>query len=256
MNERADIIAQIRADRDARTKGSTARLENYGFKVYSQSDEDGIIHEIFRRIGTTNKVFVEFGAEVGLETNCRLLLEEGWSGLWIEGNPEYAGSLRWTFRNELASGQLKFTSAYVDRDNINALIAESGITGAIDFLSVDIDSNDYHVFDAISVISPRVLCIEHCAERGPEAEWIMDYDPGFRRVGGQHTGASITSMTKLANLKGYELVGCGLYSPNGFYVQRDLAKASFEGPFTPAALFNPKVYDKIVSFPAGRNLFG
>ena len=36
------------------------RVEKNGFKVYSQNDEDGIIHEIFNRIGTTNKVFIEF----------------------------------------------------------------------------------------------------------------------------------------------------------------------------------------------------
>ena len=30
-------------------------LENYGYRVYSQNDEDGIINEIFKLIGTTNK---------------------------------------------------------------------------------------------------------------------------------------------------------------------------------------------------------
>ena len=35
-------------------------LEYYGFKVYSQNDEDGIIEEIFNRIGTTNKIFIEW----------------------------------------------------------------------------------------------------------------------------------------------------------------------------------------------------
>src|SRR5262245_40537087 len=43
------------------------RLLRYGFKVYSQNDEDGIIQEIFRRIGSSNRTFVEFGAGDGLE---------------------------------------------------------------------------------------------------------------------------------------------------------------------------------------------
>jgi len=57
------------------------RLLRCGFKVYSQNDEDGIIQEIFKRIGTTNRTFVEFGVETGVETNTTKLLLEGWRGL-------------------------------------------------------------------------------------------------------------------------------------------------------------------------------
>jgi len=233
-----------------RTRGNLRRLEWYGWKVYSQSDEDGIIAEIFRRIGTTNKVFVEFGAEVGTETNARLLLERGWSGLWIEGIPAYAGSIRWTFRDELAAGRLRFVSEYVDRDNINGLISGAGISGEIDFLSIDIDGNDYHVFEAIEVVRPRVLCLEHNPGYPPPADWIMPHDPLHRWIPGAGThGASITALTRLARRKGYELVGCGLYSPNGFYVRADLLAGLFSPPFTPARYFNPVLYEKIVSFP-------
>ena len=45
------------------------RLLRFGFKVYSQNEEDGIINEIFQRIGTTNKTFVEIGVGNGLENN-------------------------------------------------------------------------------------------------------------------------------------------------------------------------------------------
>ena len=61
------------------------RLVRHGFKVYSQSDEDGIIQEIFNRIGATNCTFIEFGVETGIECNSVKLLVEGWNGLWIEG---------------------------------------------------------------------------------------------------------------------------------------------------------------------------
>lgn len=64
-------------------------LEQYGYKVYSQNDEDGIISEIFNRIGVTNKIFVEFGVQDGLESNCHYLIHKGWSGLWIEGDSDY-----------------------------------------------------------------------------------------------------------------------------------------------------------------------
>src|SRR5213595_496662 len=68
------------------------RLLRYGYKVYSQNDEDGIIAEIFRRIGTTDRRFVEFGVETGIQCNSVKLLVEGWQRLWIEANPQSAGA--------------------------------------------------------------------------------------------------------------------------------------------------------------------
>ena len=58
----------------------------YGYKMYSQGDEDGIINEIFNRIGETNKIFVEFGSGNGLAGNTLALLFKNWSGLWIDGS--------------------------------------------------------------------------------------------------------------------------------------------------------------------------
>ncbi len=60
------------------------RLERHGQKISSQNDEDGIVLEIFRRIGTTNKRFVEIGVGNGFENNTYALLQQGWSGTWVE----------------------------------------------------------------------------------------------------------------------------------------------------------------------------
>jgi hypothetical protein len=240
------------AYRWARTRGNPRRLEWYGSKTYSQSDEDGIVAEIFRRIGTTNKVFVEFGAEAGSENNTRLLLTRGWSGLWIEGNPSYAAGVQQVFRNEITTGRLRFVSDYVDRDNINLLIADAGFFGEIDFLSIDIDGNDYHVFEAINVVHPRVVCLEHNHSYAPPVDWVMPYDSSYRwnpASGVADYGASITAMTRLAHQKGYVLVGCGLYSPNGSYVRSDQLKGRFSAPHTPQRLFNPLRYEKVATFP-------
>lgn len=246
----------LEQDRMRRTGGDRTRLEWYGAKLFSQSDEDGIIAEIFRRIGTTNRVFVEFGAEIGTENNTRALLEAGWTGLWIEGNPDYVGSIKWNFRDRIRKGALRFVDRYVTRENINRLIGRpkfwggAGIRGEIDFLSIDIDGNDYHVFEAINVVNPRVVCLEHNHCHAPGAEYIMSYDPNYRWGAGRTDfGASLTSMAQLAGRKGYTLVGCALYGANGFYVRNDLIEGRFEGPFTPERLFNPLDYEKVVAFP-------
>ena len=261
----SSVIEQVLADRRRVTGGDPLRLEHFGFKVYSQSDEDGIIAEIFRRIGVTNRVFVEFGAETGMENNSRLLLEQGWTGLWIEGNPDYAGAINWRYHDELANGRLKFIERYVDRENINDLIRSAGLSGKIDFLSIDIDSNDYHVFETIEAIQPRVVCLEHNHEFPPPAEWVMPYNPAYRwgpASGKADYGASICALNRLAQRKGYRLVGCGLYSANGFYVSSRLVQGRwpwspprFEQPLDPARFFNPLRYEMIVNFPFGRDIW-
>lgn len=68
-------------------------MAGYGYKVYSQFDEDGIINEIFKRIGTTNKIFIEFGVGDGTENNTIYLLLKGWSGLWIEGSKNFVDKI-------------------------------------------------------------------------------------------------------------------------------------------------------------------
>ncbi|WP_198375819.1 FkbM family methyltransferase [Neoroseomonas rubea] len=244
--------AELFERRMARTGGDRSRLEWSGYKVYSQSDEDGIIDEIFRRIGAPNRTFVEFGCEVGLENNTRYLLEQGWRGLWMEGYPEYAGAIRASFFADLESGRLALRPTYVNRRNINDLIRDAGLSGEIDFLSIDIDGNDYHVFEAIDVISPRLVCLEHNHSFRKGEEWVMPYDEDYRwdpAAGRADYGASLASMAALAARKGYTLVGCGLVSPNGFYVRSDLVGDHFAGPFTAERFFNPIDVDAVLRYP-------
>lgn len=243
---------ELHTRRMARTGGDRSRLEWSGYKVYSQSDEDGIIDEIFRRIGIRHRTFVEFGCEVGLENNTRYLLEQGWRGLWMEGWPAYVPAVRANFHGEIASGRLVFRDTYVNRRNVNDLIRDAGLSGEIDILSIDIDSNDYHVFESLEIINPRLVCLEHNHTFHDEEEWVMPYNEDYRwdpNSGIADYGASLTSLTSLAARKGYTLVGCGLVSPNGFYVRSDLVGHLFEGPFTASRFFNPLDADAVFRFP-------
>ena len=52
-------------------------LAPHGFKVYSQAEEDGYIHEIFRSIGTGHSSFSEIGISQGRERNTRFLVRFG-----------------------------------------------------------------------------------------------------------------------------------------------------------------------------------
>jgi DNA-binding protein H-NS len=251
MSDKFLSSQQIETDRHLHAGDDPRRLEHFGYKVFSQADEDGIIEEIFKRIGTTNKIFVEFGVEIGEENNTRYLLEQGWTGLWIESFSYYAEEIRQRRVQEIAEGRLKFIEAKATAENINNLIESVGITDEIDLLSVDIDSNDYQVYEAISVINPRVLCIEHNPAYPPPEHYIMPYNPDYRwDYKDGSFGASIKSLEELANRKGMVLVGCGLYSPNGFYVRQDLVNSAlFSPPFSCERFFNIPDIDKILGFP-------
>ena len=124
-------------------------LDGFGYKVFSQNDEDGIINEIFTRIGTTNKKFIEFGVQDGIECNSHLLLDTGWSGLWIDGNKDDCNKIKTFFKTSLEDKKLAILNDFITKDNINELFAKAEFQGEIDFLSIDIDGNDWHVLEAI-----------------------------------------------------------------------------------------------------------
>lgn len=219
-------------------------LERYGFKVYSQNDEDGIIEEIFNRIGTTNKIFVEFGVGNGLECNSHYLLHKGWRGVWLEGSEKNVKEMAEKFSHVIASGKLNGGRAFITRKNINDLISGSGTAGIIDLLSIDVDGNDYHIWQAINVVQPRVVIIEYNAKFPPNHEWVMPYKENHAWDGTDCHGASLKALEILGRQLGYQLVGTNLSGVNAFFVQQELAKNLFLEPATAEELYNPARYFK------------
>ena len=217
----------------------TKRLERHGFRSFSQNDEDGILQEIFRRIGTANRTFVEFGVQDGLQNNTRLLLYQGWRGLWIEADERAHRKLSGAFATEIAAGQLQALRTFVTAQNISGLI-ESARLGELDLLSIDVDGNDYWIWDAIG-IKPRVIVIEYNAKFRPPTKWVMQYNPEHRWDYTDYQGASLESLNALARQKGYTLVGCCLAGVNAFFVRDDLVQGHFAEPDV-AALYNPPRY--------------
>lgn len=219
-------------------------LEGYNYKVYSQNGEDGIIAEIFRRIGTGSKRFVEFGVQNGLECNSHLLLLKNWGGMWIEGREASCADLRIRFEAVLREGRLKLINSFVTAENIDALITTHAGTD-IDFLSIDIDGNDYWIWKEIISISPRVVCIEYNGKFPPDLDWKQNYDPDFIWDGSDWHGASLKALEKLGREKGYTLVATDLAGVNAFFVRDDLVGGLFPMPHTAEDLFNPLRFNVI-----------
>jgi hypothetical protein len=198
------------------------------FSVFSQFGEDGIIQHLIRHVPIEHDTFVEFGVEDYREANTRfLLVKDNWRGLVIDGGTSHVDFLR-------ASGlawrhEIDATSAFIDRDNIDGLIAAAGIAGDIGLLSIDLDGNDYWVLDRIESVSPSILIVEYNSVLGPEHAVSVPYDPGFVRADAHwsylYWGASLAALTHAANRKGYALVAGNAAGNNAFFVRRDVLGA-------------------------------
>ncbi len=218
------------------------RLEHFECSVFSQNGEDGIIAEIFRRIGTDTKTFIEIGVEVGKQCNTRLLLMDDWKGLWIEGNEEYCAKIYDNCREYIDNKQLTVKNAFVTRTNIDLLIADY-MRGDIDLLSIDIDGNDYYVLSEIQAVTPRVIITEYNANFPPPYRFVIAYDDKFIWKGDDYYGASLSAFYDLLVVRGnYELVGCDFTGTNAFWVRRDLTGELFPYEKTAEKLFNRAKY--------------
>ena len=215
------------------------RLLAYGFRGYSQHDEDGMIQGIFKRIGVSNRVFVEFGVGDGTENNTVYLMMSGWRGQWIDGSDANAAAIRARFSSFIQSGQLSFVQGFVDRDSINGMIEKAGHSGEIDLLSIDIDGNDYWVWEVMSIVKPRVVVIEYNAVFRPPVAVVAEYNRNFVWDGTSYYGASLQALEGLGARKGYALVGCSLSGINAFFVRQDLVGDKFCAPFTAENHFEP-----------------
>ena len=217
-------------------------LVPHGYKVYSQNEEDGIIREIFNRIGTANKVFVELGVGNGLENNTLTLLFENWRGLWIEGSPQNVESIKNNFASTISDGQLTVVCSYITKNNINALVSSHLPDKEIDLLSVDVDGNDYHILECITSVDPRVIVIEYNGKFPPPIVFCMRYDERHVWDSTDKFGASLKFLELKLKERGYALVGCNLTGSNAFFVRQDLTADKFLEPFTAENHFEPARY--------------
>jgi len=192
-------------------------------RVFSQWGEDGLIQFLLGRVGVAEKTFVEFGVENYLESNTRFLLTNcGWRGLVIDGSTEHVDFIE---RDEIYwRYPLKAVAAFVTRDNINGLLRDNGVTKDLGLLSIDIDGNDYWVWEAIDV-TPRIVVVEYNSLFGRRDSVTIPYQADFVRTNAHasnlYYGASVRALAELGARKGYALVGSNQAGNNLFFVQRD-----------------------------------
>ncbi|HTJ62747.1 MAG TPA: hypothetical protein VL899_02970 [Alphaproteobacteria bacterium] len=219
-------------------------LVSHSAQVYSQNGEDGYIAEIFNRIGRRDKYFVEFGVEDGLQNNTRFLLEQGWSGVWVDGAPAALARARETFDAYVKSGRLKIIESFVSRDNVDDILDSAQIPGRFDFLSLDLDQNTSHVWNALRRHA-RVACIEYNASIPAGLALEVPYDENGRWDGTNWFGAGLKRLEQIGGAKSLSLVGCDLNGVNAFFVDSGEAVGKFAEPFISERHWEPPRYSHI-----------
>lgn len=207
-------------------KSSYADLRDAEFTVFSQRGEDGIIQYLVSHIAVPARTFVEIGVDDYRESNTRFLLrKDNWRGLIVNAGSSHerflAGSkLRWKHR-------IDSVSAFVTAENVNSLIAGAGFSGELGLLSIDLDGNDYWVFDSIDVVRPGIVVAEYNSIFGPDRSVTVPYDPAFVRTKAHwsalYFGASLPALCEVAARKGFQFVGSNSAGVNAFFVRRDLS---------------------------------
>jgi hypothetical protein len=204
--------------------GIYENIRDSEFQIFSQFGDDGIIQYLIKETHPLVEKFIEFGVQNYTEANTRfLLMNNNWSGLIIDGDPENMEVVRrspdfWRY-------DLQAVAQFITCDNINVLFENAGFTGEIGLLSVDIDGNDYWVWDAIHVVNPVIVIVEYNSIFGSEHAITIPYDPTFYRTKAHYSnlywGASLKALCLLAEKKGYSFVGCNSAGNNAYFVRKD-----------------------------------
>lgn len=198
-----------------------ARLTAQRFRGLSQNEEDGITLALVNEMGARTCRFVEIGCGANGGNSGLLALECGWSGLMVDGDPA-----RIAIARELFSGcAVTVAHAWITREGVNDLIQQHGFAGEIDLLSIDIDGNDYWIWEAIHVCQPRAVIMEYNSLLGAGAPLTIPYQEEFSRRGTAvgYYGASLPALDHLAGRKGYRLVAVEPRGVNAFFLRNDTA---------------------------------
>jgi len=187
-------------------------LIDYKKNVTSQFGEDGVIEKIFSIIDTERKRCMEFGAWDGkhLSNTWNLLNNKGWNGILIEADKEKFKLLEKQYESN--KNVICINSKVDSKENNLDKILEYEEKD-IDLLSIDVDGDEYHIWESIKEIKPRVVIIEFNPTIPAHIEYI-----GKR--GNMMTGSSALALTNLGKRKGYELICCT--GVNAIFVLREL----------------------------------
>jgi hypothetical protein len=214
------MVHQIRQLRQA-----PADWKEIEFSAFSQWGDDGIIQYLIHKIPGLKKCFVEFGVANYTESNTRfLLMNSNWSGLVFDGSESNINFIK----NDSISWKYDLTAEhlFVTKGNINEAISKNGFNKELGILHIDIDGNDYWIWECLQVVNPQIVIMEYNSVFGNKAAISVPYQDDFYVTHAHHSnlffGASLKAMDVLAKQKGYSFIGSNTAGNNAYFLRNDL----------------------------------
>lgn len=232
LRTRLLLRSELVSDRDAINLGrivahqysslDSENLDDYGFSVFSQWNEDGIIQRLVQLLPDIPRTFIELGVEDYRESNTRfLLMKDNWSGFVVDGNRKNVEAIKSSYyywRHDLEA-----RAEFLTRENVNSVLQDAGLGRELGILSIDLDGMDYHILNSVCGTMPWILVCEYNALMGSEHAVTVPYQPSFNRTSAHYSnlywGASLAAFQKVADKFGMALVGVNSAGNNAFFVR-------------------------------------
>lgn len=191
----------------------------FGYSVYSQFGEDGIIQYLIKELSLTNKQCCEFGMTGIITSNTYNLVKNyNWYGVFIDRSEENLMSIKYGEKIN------KFVEIE-GQNSLDNILSETNLNIEFDLLSIDVDGNDYHIWNSLKKYYPTIVIIEFNPFINPTKEHIFD---------GILFSSSFKSMIELGKEKGYSLLcmsGNLIFGRNDKLIGTNLEKLITNNPY-------------------------
>jgi hypothetical protein len=197
--------------------GTYQDLMNHCRNTTSAYGEDGLIEEVFRRVGATNRCCVELGAADGkyLSNTWHLWHDLGWKGFLIEGNEKHYRALEENARGLGFVCTVNAMVAATGELKLDRILRREEAPLDVDLLSLDVDGDEYYILESLKDVKPRLLIVEYNPTVPPHVDIVQE--PG------EYFGASAAAIVRLGRQKGYRFV-C-MTNTNCFFLREDVFPA-------------------------------
>jgi hypothetical protein len=197
--------------------------------VHSQCGEDGVIQRIFEIVGEGGRLCCEFGAWDGIYlSNTRALVERGWTGIFIEADAERFEDLERTYPSGSRHTTI-LSMVEAEGNTLGAILRDHAITDEIDFLSIDVDGEDYYILRDLD-LRPRLICVEAIYAHRPDR---LEETP--RTDAARAIGQPLAVFARAAVAIGYRLVA--MVGTNAFFLREDVGHEDEIPTLSPVAAY-------------------
>ena len=190
-------------------------------RVFSQNGEDGVLFDLINLLGIEVGYFVEVGTGDGWSCNCRILAESlGWPGVFVEADSEDYSALSERYSQ---TSRVHTLNSYVTPENFSELLTNSLVPKDFDVLSLDVDGQDFHIWEEMSsTFQPKIVIIEVNSALSSSLKVVEKRGISSSNSLTETWGASISAICALAESKGYTALHVEQAGANLFAVRNDV----------------------------------